>query len=74
MTLTPEMQSRLYSSISSTASPINKQDYIVTDTGNAISRKAQVIGSQNIILGGKVIVSDACILRGDLRRLTFDCY
>lgn len=38
------------------------------DTGNKVSRKAAIAGPQNIILGGKTIISSGAIIRGDLRR------
>ncbi|KAH8917484.1 dynactin, subunit p25 [Atractiella rhizophila] len=44
-----------------------KADYIETDTGNKVSRKCVICGSQNIMLGGKTIIQNA-IIRGDLRR------
>lgn len=45
-----------------------KADYIETDTGNKVSRRATIAGPQNIILGGKTIISSQAIIRGDLRR------
>ena len=44
------------------------QGYIETETGNKVSRKSNIYGSQNIVLGGKTIVKDSCILRGDFQR------
>lgn len=38
------------------------------DTGNKVSRRAIIAGPQNIILGGKTIISNGAIIRGDLRR------
>lgn len=38
------------------------------DTGNKVSRRAAISGPQNIILGGKTIISSGAIIRGDLRR------
>ncbi|KAL0072576.1 hypothetical protein AAF712_000339 [Marasmius tenuissimus] len=46
----------------------SKSEYIETDTGNKVSRKAAIAGPQNIILGGKTIISSGAIIRGDLRR------
>jgi carbonic anhydrase/acetyltransferase-like protein (isoleucine patch superfamily) len=40
----------------------------IQDTGNKVSRKAIIAGPQNIILGGKTIISNGAIIRGDLRR------
>ncbi|KAL1954111.1 hypothetical protein VTO42DRAFT_1735 [Malbranchea cinnamomea] len=45
-----------------------KGEYIETDTGNKVSRRSQVHGTQHIILGGKTVIqADVCI-RGDLYR------
>ncbi|ORZ32604.1 trimeric LpxA-like protein [Catenaria anguillulae PL171] len=46
----------------------DKAEYIETDTGNKVSRKSVICGSQNIVLGGKSIIQTDCIVRGDLRR------
>ncbi|KAF9788470.1 dynactin subunit P25 [Thelephora terrestris] len=46
----------------------SRTEYIETDTGNKVSRKAIIAGPQNIILGGKTIISNGAIIRGDLRR------
>ncbi|KAJ2400738.1 hypothetical protein GGI23_001850 [Coemansia sp. RSA 2559] len=45
-----------------------RSDFIETDTGNKVSRKSLISGSQNIVLGGKTIVHSKCTIRGDLRR------
>ncbi|CAJ0899174.1 11706_t:CDS:2 [Entrophospora sp. SA101] len=45
-----------------------RPEYIETDTGNKVSRKSVICGSQNIILGGKTIIQTDCVIRGDLRR------
>jgi hypothetical protein len=41
---------------------------ITKDTGNKVSRRATISGPQNIILGGKTIISNGAIIRGDLKR------
>ncbi|KAG2176473.1 hypothetical protein INT43_005713 [Umbelopsis isabellina] len=46
----------------------DRAEYIETDTGNKVSRKSVICGSQNIILGGKTIIQTGCVIRGDLRR------
>ncbi|KAI9568872.1 trimeric LpxA-like protein [Boletus coccyginus] len=46
----------------------SKAEFIETDTGNKVSRRATIAGPQNIILGGKTIISSGAIIRGDLRR------
>ncbi|KAJ1943580.1 hypothetical protein FBU59_002868 [Linderina macrospora] len=46
----------------------NKAEFIETDTGNKVSRRSLISGSQNIVLGGKTIVHSKCTIRGDLRR------
>ncbi|KAI9742362.1 MAG: hypothetical protein M1818_003895 [Claussenomyces sp. TS43310] len=45
-----------------------KGEYIETDTGNKVSRKSQIIGTTNIILGGKTVIQAEVIIRGDLLR------
>lgn len=57
--------------INASVQPYNPSEYIQTAmTGNRVSRKAIVLGSQNIILGGKCIIHTGAILRGDLKRLS----
>ena len=51
--------------------PYHPNEYIQTAmTGNKVSRKATILGSQNIILGGKCIIQHGAIIRGDLKRIT----
>ncbi|OLL23188.1 Dynactin subunit 5 [Neolecta irregularis DAH-3] len=44
------------------------KEFIETDTGNKVSRRSKIRGSQNIILGGKTIIQSDCTIRGDLKR------
>lgn len=67
----PGPAARMAPLINAAVQPYNPSEYIQTAmTGNRVSRKAVVLGSQNIILGGKCIIHSGAILRGDLRRLT----
>lgn len=51
--------------------PYHPNEYIQTAlTGNKVSRKATILGSQNIILGGKCIIQHGTIIRGDLKRIS----
>ena len=43
-----------------------KKEYLETHTGNKVSRKASVKGTQNIHLNGKCIISPGVMIRGDL--------
>ncbi|SPO06692.1 probable RO-12 dynactin Arp1 p25 subunit RO12 [Cephalotrichum gorgonifer] len=45
-----------------------KGEYIETDTGNKVSRKATLVGTQNIMLGGKSVIQPEAMVRGDLVR------
>ncbi|KAI9730812.1 MAG: hypothetical protein M1834_005530 [Cirrosporium novae-zelandiae] len=48
--------------------PKARGEYIETDTGNKVSRRSQIHGTQHIILGGRTVIqADVCI-RGDLCR------
>ena len=38
------------------------------DTGNKVSRKAILIGTQHIMLGGKTVIQAEAMIRGDLAR------
>ena len=43
-----------------------KREYLETHTGNKVSRKATVKGTQNIHLSGKCIIFPGVIIRGEL--------
>ncbi|KAF2425220.1 trimeric LpxA-like protein [Tothia fuscella] len=45
-----------------------KGEYIETDSGNKVSRKANISGTPNITLGGKTVIMADVHLRGDLTR------
>nr|CDI56359.1 probable dynactin Arp1 p25 subunit RO12 [Melanopsichium pennsylvanicum 4] len=79
--ITPGLSPRPYISSSITGSdmpstidyvaPYHPNEYVQTAlTGNRVSRKATILGSQNIILGGKCIIQHGAIIRGDLKRIT----
>ncbi|MCJ1448619.1 MAG: hypothetical protein MMC23_009136 [Stictis urceolatum] len=45
-----------------------KGEYIETDTGNKVSRRSQIHGTTNIILGGRTVIQSEALIRGDLLR------
>ncbi|KAG9671341.1 trimeric LpxA-like protein, partial [Aureobasidium melanogenum] len=47
-----------------------KSEYIETDTGNKISRKAKIEGKPNIMLGGRTVIMADVYMRGDLHRFS----
>ncbi|KAJ5551084.1 hypothetical protein N7535_000974 [Penicillium sp. DV-2018c] len=47
-------------------SKTSKGEYIETDTGNKISRRSQIHGTQHIVLGGKTVIQAEAVIRGDL--------
>lgn len=49
--------------------PYNPAEYIQTaNTLNRVSRKAVILGTTNIVLGGKCIIHHNAFIRGDLTR------
>jgi len=46
-----------------------KGEYIETDSGNKVSRRANISGTANITLGGKTVIMSDVHLRGDLTRI-----
>jgi len=46
----------------------SKADYIETESGNKVSRRSIISGSQNIVLGGKSVMQPSVVIRGDLKR------
>eukprot|EP01118_Nematostelium_gracile_P007915 TRINITY_DN2599_c0_g1_i1.p1 TRINITY_DN2599_c0_g1~~TRINITY_DN2599_c0_g1_i1.p1 ORF type:complete len:189 (-),score=28.95 TRINITY_DN2599_c0_g1_i1:12-578(-) len=51
-----------------------KEEYIETLTGNRVSRKSVLCGSQNIRLLGKAIIKPSTIIRGDLANINIGRY
>ncbi|KAH8671609.1 trimeric LpxA-like protein [Xylariales sp. PMI_506] len=43
-------------------------EWIETDSGNKVNRKATLIGTQHIMLGGKTVIMPDVMIRGDLAR------
>lgn len=41
---------------------------LLQDTGNKVARKANLVGTQNIMLGGKTVIQPEAMIRGDLAR------
>ncbi|KAF2231722.1 trimeric LpxA-like protein [Viridothelium virens] len=52
----------------STAGRSIKGEYIETDTGNKVSRRAKIEGTPNIMLAGRTVIMADVHLRGDLHR------
>ncbi|KAH7041954.1 dynactin subunit 5 [Macrophomina phaseolina] len=50
------------------ARKVPKGEYIETDSGNKVSRRAHISGTANITLGGKTVIMADVHLRGDLHR------
>jgi dynactin 5 len=50
------------------SSSLKKANSSPQDTGNKVSRRSQIIGTTNIILGGKTVIQAEVIIRGDLLR------
>jgi dynactin-5 len=48
--------------------PPNNPLTTTQDTGNKISRRSQIHGTQHIILGGKTVIQAEAVIRGDLYR------
>lgn len=46
----------------------NQESSHIQDTGNKVSRRSQISGTTNIILGGKTVIQSEVIIRGDLLR------
>ncbi|ORY69094.1 dynactin subunit 5 [Pseudomassariella vexata] len=45
-----------------------RTEYIETETGNKVARKANLVGTQHIMLGGKTVIMADAMIRGDLAR------
>lgn len=48
--------------------PNSAKSCFAQDTGNKVARKALLVGTQNIILGGKTVIQPEVMIRGDLIR------
>ncbi|KAL8759589.1 MAG: hypothetical protein Q9184_003572 [Pyrenodesmia sp. 2 TL-2023] len=53
---------------SSSSSSAPKSDWVETETGNKVSRRAQLHGTQHITLGGRCVIHPGVCIRGDLVR------
>ncbi|CAM9153909.1 unnamed protein product [Ascophyllum nodosum] len=51
-----------------------ENDYVKTSTGDLVSRKAQIYGSQNLYLKGKSIIMPGAIVRGELQSIRIGRY
>ena len=67
-TISNQSISKQYAELSLPHLRIASDKPVPQDTGNKVSRRATIAGPQNIILGGKTIISSGAIIRGDLRR------
>jgi dynactin-5 len=59
----------LFSSFAYGSSSILELTRSIQDTGNKVARKANLVGTQNIMLGGKTVIQPEAMIRGDLTRL-----
>ncbi|CEH11871.1 Dynactin, subunit p25 [Ceraceosorus bombacis] len=65
--MAPQPHSNLAPNLS--IQPYDPAQYIQTNmTGNRVSRKCHIMGSSNIILGGKCVIHHHVIVRGDLKK------
>eukprot|EP01135_Chromosphaera_perkinsii_P007381 Nk52_evm29s805 gene=Nk52_evmTU29s805 len=44
----------------------DRDEYIETASGNKVAKSSVLCGSQNIIVGGRSIIREKCVIRGDL--------
>ena len=52
----------------------NKKEYIDIRKGNIINKKTFIPGIKNIRHSGKFIIEEACIIRGDLAKISLGKY
>lgn len=52
----------------------NRDEYIDTASGNKVSRKSVLCGSQNIMLTGRTIIQSECMIRADLASVKIGRY
>lgn len=56
--------------INTSITPYEPKTYIQTaHTLNRVSRKSILLGTSNIVLGGKCIIHQGAVIRGDLKRV-----
>lgn len=51
-----------------------RSEYIETQSGNKVSKKALLAGASNIRLAGRAIIKNGCVLRGDFASITMGKY
>ncbi|KAI4211096.1 MAG: hypothetical protein LQ351_006104 [Letrouitia transgressa] len=64
----PVPASSTTSTSKTTGQPSSKPDWLETETGNKVSRRARLHGTQHITLGGRCVISPGVCIRGDLVR------
>ena len=52
----------------------SRVEYIETQSGNKVSKKSLLAGSNNIRLAGRAVIKHGCVLRGDFASITMGKY
>ncbi|KAL3318242.1 Dynactin subunit 5 [Cichlidogyrus casuarinus] len=52
----------------------SKPDFIETASGNKVCRNSVLCGSQNIVLNGRTLIMENCMIRGDLANIKIGSY